>query len=133
MSKKEKIIGNLAGYAGMIILIVVFAFGVYSLATGFSFRGDAFAMLAMVCFYECCRLKYIEFRKKEDEEHKKNNQVSKTSKRVITVVSTYDLSTLPMCDITPKERVVEMMQEEMECLFSEDEGYETVEVKVEDF
>ena len=129
MTKKEKITGNLAGYAGIFLLIVAFVFAVLSISTGFSFKGDVFVMLMICGIFEGCRETYVEFRNKEDAEWENTKQ---KSKRIITVTATYDLSELDGCKITPKDDVKRMVQEEMEDIFAEDEGYESVKVKVED-
>lgn len=129
MTKKEKFVGNVAGYAGVALLIVAFVFGMFSLYENFSFRGDAFVMLAICALFATCKDVYREFRTKENTEWEKEKQ---KNKRIITVVATYDISSLQGCKLTPAENVKQVIQEKMEDIFAEDEGYESVNVKVED-
>lgn len=129
MTKKEKIIGNLAGYAGIVLLFGTFVLSVLSISANISFRGDAFVMLAICALFEICREKYLKFRTIENEEWKKTKQ---KNKRIITVVATYDISDLQGCKLTPAEDVKKITQRDVEEIFAEDEGYEGIDVTVED-
>lgn len=57
---------------------------------------------------------------------------NKITKRTINITVSFNLSELGVSQITPKEKVKEMVTQEMIELFGWDEGYEGVEVKVVD-
>lgn len=53
-------------------------------------------------------------------------------KRTIKITATFDMTEIPEKYITDNAYVKKMVQEEMEHIFCEDEGYEGVEVEVID-
>lgn len=65
-NKTYKIKGELAGYAAIGILVIMFIMSVYSIAMDFHFKGDVFAMLLLAGIFEVCRESYLDYRNQEN-------------------------------------------------------------------
>lgn len=77
-NKTYKIKGELAGYAAIAILIIMFVVSVYSIAVDFHVKGDIFLTLLLIGLFEGCRELYLDYRKIEEanvvlENKKKKN------------------------------------------------------------
>ena len=62
-----KLKGNISGYIGVLLLVVIFVLTTYLTTMDIHFKYDTFVILLLSGAMESCRDKYLDYRKREIE------------------------------------------------------------------